>query len=83
MVATRRYKLKTLKSAALLILETLAVCGNLRAVAAGSHAAPSASVTAGVICEHQRARRTLARFYVREVLLADELRERFGYWHKQ
>jgi hypothetical protein len=53
--------------------------GNLfRAVAADRHAAPPAGAAARVIGKCQSAGRALARFYIREVFLAHELRQRFS-----
>jgi hypothetical protein len=63
--------------ALLLQLEPLPMRRLFGAVAAHRHAAPSARMTSGMIGEQQRACRSLARFDVGEIFLADEFRQRF------
>src|SRR5580658_8233094 len=46
-------------------------------VAADRHAAPAPRMSQSVIGKHQSAGRSLARFYVREILLANQLRQNF------
>src|SRR5262245_25349489 len=48
------------------------------AIAADRHAAPSSGPSAGMIGEHQRAGMPLARFHRGEILLTDELCQRFA-----
>ena len=54
------------------------VCRRLRPVAADRHAAPAPGVGLRAVEEHQRAGRALARPDQPEILIADQVRRRFG-----
>jgi hypothetical protein len=64
-------------------LEPISVRSLFCAIAADCHAAPPARMTAGSINEEKGTGRSLATFHVREVLHADEVRERSRYGKEQ
>lgn len=63
--------------------EPLPMCGNFRAIAANRHAAPPPGMSACVIDKQQCATRTFARFHLREILVAHELRQCLRNRHQQ
>jgi len=60
----------------MLLFEPISVSSLLCPIAADSHAAPFARMTAGAIDKEERAGRSLASFHIGEVLVADEVRKR-------
>ena len=64
-------------------LHSLSVCSLFGAISANGHTAPASGTRSGPIEEEKRTGLTLARFYTREILRADQLRHRLGDWNKQ